>query len=831
MKTQKLIILCILLGSIINIHAEGFIHIQQPVNQDNSINPTELSKKTYYEEVFNKKERKELKKADKYISKADKYFATYNKNIEAIERLNRIIEKTKSAKTKKKSLKKIKKLSSKAYRSAFKAFNYYEKANNSKIKIYNTAIGRIRLDDDSPNATFGRQFELQANDVLRKADNLVGLANTQTDSIKIKTLLKAKDETKHAVKLKALAIANYKNDTSDNGKTVAKEEKTEKKDIADFEKLVTVTPNTYNPSKDKNLYRSKASLIIPKLNMNSADLETVRKTKNNQLKADRLLKQVDNMYASIDSLHIAAELPDNVYESEQIHNKAADKEMLAFGKLVQATKLYLEVNTTRYTLYNKYLTNTKKNQTSGKIQQAAKVENAAGVYYQKAKNNIALSKKTMSKPEQYIQLMRANNRLLLAIQYQERAFCIYLSLQCEGVILPDNLVSDLNDKKVDNAIAPKPRPSWKFESRNVYSQQKPKIVRYTTKKGVVFTVQVGIFKGKLSAKKFGTVQPIIFDKFISNPQRRFMLGEYRSIAAAEWALKKVKKLGYSDAYIVAIVAGRRASFNKVKSKINTNDAQYKQTEKIELNKLMGLKVEHKSDKIAQKGLPATENNKYFVETDNVTKTKGLLYFVQLGMFMKPIDVKKQFKGLNPILKEQIKGKGTRYMLGTFGTLATAQTEAQRIKQSGYSGAYVTSYYNGKRIELDLAKKLEADQYAIMKPYEPNKTKENTKIKTVEQKTPTKPIVEQQVIVFGVQIGAYSKTLSNSEIGQLKHEFSNRKINHKFNGKMNIYFVGYYDNYKEASYLNKKLKQEGHKGIFVIAFKGNNKIKITEALKK
>ncbi len=48
--------------------------------------------------------------------------------------------------------------------------------------------------------------------------------------------------------------------------------------------------------------------------------------------------------------------------------------------------------------------------------------------------------------------------------------------------------------------------------------------------------------------------------------------------------------------------------------------------------------------------------------------------------------------------------------------------------------------------------------------------------------------------------------------------------------MNIYIIGDYKSYNEAKYLKNKLHNEGHSDCFIIAFKGETKISIGEAIK-
>ncbi len=824
MKTKLFIIASLFLISCVNIYALGNYEGREVDGKTENTPVDMLSKKSYYQSVFSKKERKDLKKAEKYISTAHKYHKIYKKNMSQIERLEKIVEHSQNAKTKKKSLRKISKLRKKAYKNAYKAIDNYEKAISRKQRIYEFAADRIRLNDGSPNAGAGRQFEMQAKDVFAEADNLRSTSLNQQQGEKIETMLKASERAIYATILQSLAIANYKNDTSGNNFLKPKKEavpETTKEEAKKVAKETSEKEPAYDPLQDRNIYRSRANLIIPKLNMSDEDLALLRKTNESQAKADKLLRKVDELYVSIDSLYAVAEKPENEFDREQIHGTATEKEMIAFAKLLQATKLYSSVNQRRYDIYAKYLEIIKGNQTNDKVLQAGKYVNAAKVSFQEAKSKVAMSKKTMSKPEQYIQLMGANELMLLAIQLQEEAFAIYLGLPQSGNMpididfeVADNEVNA--DTKSDETVEKKANGKWEFDARKVYSTKKPKAVKYIRKKGVVFTVQLGFFKGILPPSKFGVVQPIIFDKFKNNPVKRYMVGEYRSVEAAELALKKVKKIGYKKAYIVALVNGYRKSLKIGKAKINTKSKQYKKWKTAELAVLNNGNKSKTSEQTEIEPI-VSENPTYFTDTEDITQTKGLLYFVQLGMFVKPVDVKKDFKGLEPILYEKTSGEGRKYMLGTFGIYSVAKQEVAKLKYKGYKSAFVTAYLDGRHISLDEARKLEKEQYAgMLQPYNSPKKK----AKKVNGK-----------VTFAVQVGAFSRKMSAAEVENMKPKFSYRAVNHRVMAGKHVYYIGSYNKYKGAKFLKNRLASEGHKGVFIIAFRNNTKLKITDAMRK
>jgi hypothetical protein len=197
-----------------------------------------------------------------------------------------------------------------------------------------------------------------------------------------------------------------------------------------------------------------------------------------------------------------------------------------------------------------------------------------------------------------------------------------------------------------------------------------------------------------------------------------------------------------------------------------------------------------------------------ISGNNIKNTKGLVYLVQLGMFAKPVSYA-ELKDLQPIYTDIISEKGTRYMLGTYSTLSKARDESQKAVAKGISDAYVVAYLDGRQISLEKAKEIESKQVLVQK---------------------TDIAVSPANIVYMVQVGAYRDRLGVADEEKLKSAFAPNRFELKTSGGMNLYLVGNFKTYKEADALKKKLISEGHSGVFVVAFNGDQKIPVAEAIK-
>ena len=631
MNKFRLIALCISLIFIAN--TDLIAKTSYPPHIDNSVSFSndDLSKKTYYENIFNKSERKQLKKATKYQVAAKKYLNGYDQYQSQIERLYTIAEATSSAKSREKSLKKARKLETKALKKGLKAINYYKKATDIKKKIYSTAINRVRLNDDSEDAKLGRNIELEAKNIFQAAETKIRTSPQHDDQLNFNTQREANDMTLRALKMQETAFGLYMHDPKVKIEEINIPNVDDNNNLKDSvptfinkdSVLFPVYAEEYNPLTDPNLYRSKANIILPRLNLTNQDMAMIVEANQQNQTANDLLRQVDKDYLIVDSLNYVADRIEDFYERDKLRTKAIEKETSAFYKLNKATQIYLSVNETRYKVYKKHYPKIDPNKQNNDTQRAKKFEAEANDYYLKAKGDIARANKLMFKSEQYLKLMGANDLLLYALQLQESAYGIYFNMpEAISTVIDTSFVTD---NEINNSnVGAKENTSglnWSFLSRYTYSKAKPKPVRYKDKKGIVFLVQVGIFKGLLPPAKFGNIQPLVFDKFVKNPYRRYMVGEYKTHEAADLALSKVKALGYTDSYLVSLVDGERKSLAYGQSRVNPSDDHYAYLRRMETAKVNG-----------EKFINTTTNNNQETYTTggNVANTKGLLYFVQLS---------------------------------------------------------------------------------------------------------------------------------------------------------------------------------------------------------
>jgi hypothetical protein len=107
-------------------------------------------------------------------------------------------------------------------------------------------------------------------------------------------------------------------------------------------------------------------------------------------------------------------------------------------------------------------------------------------------------------------------------------------------------------------------------------------------------------------------------------------------------------------------------------------------------------------------VPDYYNDPEAAEATQVEITQGLFYTVQVGVYSKPVKLDKLFNLTE--LKSQLTTSGyIRYTSGRYVDVEAAQIRKNMVVQKGVTDAFITAYYNGKRISLGEARNILDEQ--------------------------------------------------------------------------------------------------------------------------
>ena len=198
----------------------------------------------------------------------------------------------------------------------------------------------------------------------------------------------------------------------------------------------------------------------------------------------------------------------------------------------------------------------------------------------------------------------------------------------------------------------------------------------------------------------------------------------------------------------------------------------------------------------------TESSKitHSSEAIDIKQTKGKIYVVRIGTYSVPKS-SSELNFLNSLYYTQNPDGKYIYFDGPYHSLQAAQQALKKLRVMGYNDAYIQVFNNGKKIST----------YKTYHKQEPINTNNN--------------------IIFAIQVGAFSKPLSNSDINKLFSPLlSHYQIDMKKKGSLYVYYVSAGNEYKHAKFLKSKIRNLGYHDAFLIAIKNNKIIPISQVIR-
>ena len=262
---------------------------------------------------------------------------------------------------------------------------------------------------------------------------------------------------------------------------------------------------------------------------------------------------------------------------------------------------------------------------------------------------------------------------------------------------------------------------FKRTTRAVYSENKPIPVDAEMPVGVYYKVQIGAFRNDIPQNLYDEFAPVSGES-LANGITRYTAGFFMNFNSADQIKKEIHNIGYSDAFVVAYRDGKRIPLYEAMGKTDgdnfsaTIEKEYVYGDKGEAPKKTTTNGTASSSESATKNSELPVVTDYYKGTANaasatqVETVKGLFYTVQVGVYSKPVPAKsvKNISGLNSELTQSNK---IRYTAGRYTSMMAAVEKRSEAKGLGISDAFITAYYNGRRITLSEADQLLKDKGA------------------------------------------------------------------------------------------------------------------------
>jgi len=377
-------------------------------------------------------------------------------------------------------------------------------------------------------------------------------------------------------------------------------------------------------------------------------------------------------------------------------------------------------------------------------------------------------------------------------------------------------------------------------SGNAYSEAKPIPVDAPIEEGLVFRVQIGAFRTRIPNNAFKGLSPLNGETTPSG-YIRYTAGNFDKIENATAVKNDLKSLGYSDAFVVAYLNGKRISLGQALANLKEKG--------IEIDPNAPQTAGISSNVNVPRATVVAATQEAASVTKELEKINGLLFTVQIGVYNKQV-TKTQLRGLRPIYSEQLSSGLYRYTAGIYNNVDKLMADKNKVVELGVKDAFASAYLNGKRISFAEAKNQQSSDATIrMETENPIVFPGNIPLSNSPQNLsptsnsfPESPIVPfsnsvlsyptatpengvktgEAGISYKVQIGAYTKQVP-AEMAQKYSAIRNWPIENKQINGLFIYNVGNFSEVKFAKDLREELKNIGISDAFITVYQDGRKL--------
>lgn len=401
------------------------------------------------------------------------------------------------------------------------------------------------------------------------------------------------------------------------------------------------------------------------------------------------------------------------------------------------------------------------------------------------------------------------------------------------------------------------------KTNNAYTENNPIPLDAKIPDGLVFKVQIGAFKNALPNNTFKGLSPVIAQSTPSG-YIRYMAGNFEKYESANAVKNDLQNLGYTDAFVVAYYNGKRINLNEGVDKARESGQKVELSANTSAGITAGSNVPRNTAPVAANTTGNASDSQPADITNELEKMNGLLYTVQIGVYSKQV-TRLQLSNLRPIYTEKLPSGLYRYTAGIYNQSSKLLTDKRKVVDLGVKDAFVSAYYNAKRIPFAEGQKLQTENNKLKMEAEnpiifPGTTappaNANTDANTTAPANATAttnppantnvPVFNNGVtqgpaatadngvktdeagISFKVQIGAYKNQVPN-DVASRFMSIKTWPVNNMMINGLYIYSIGNFN----APAFAKKLKDEavalGITDAFVTVYKDGKKLYGAEAL--
>jgi hypothetical protein len=225
--------------------------------------------------------------------------------------------------------------------------------------------------------------------------------------------------------------------------------------------------------------------------------------------------------------------------------------------------------------------------------------------------------------------------------------------------------------------------------------------------GLVYRVQVGAFSKPIKSSVFKEFNPVSGELIAGTSITRYMAGFFNNSDSVVQARQDIRGLGYSDAFVVAYCDGERISFGEARRREASGACVPKGTNEIMMEvalktaENLGIPVSNEVQDVPELTYNQAPGA---TEAEPIENMKGVFFTVQVGVFNRPVG-SEDLNNMPEIITIRLPNGLIRYSSGKFDSVEDALPRQKAARESGVGGAFITAYYNGKRISIGNARRL------------------------------------------------------------------------------------------------------------------------------
>jgi hypothetical protein len=222
-----------------------------------------------------------------------------------------------------------------------------------------------------------------------------------------------------------------------------------------------------------------------------------------------------------------------------------------------------------------------------------------------------------------------------------------------------------------------------------------------TPKGLFFAVQVGAFSRQMSPRDFANLSEVIE---VPGPTELFhyIAGFHNNLDDALKSRAQIKGVGYEGAFIVAYCDGERIPIFRAKELLASGDC-------VPITKSQGPGIDYTvtvkrpgTDQPMDKEIDPNYNKANgAVQAEASEMKKGLFYTVQIGVYNRPA-LSNEIGDMTELITTLLPNGQIRYSTGQFRSAEEAESRIPLAVERGFTDAFITAYYEGKRISIERA---------------------------------------------------------------------------------------------------------------------------------